>query len=82
MDGVMEFFEAMYDKLEAAGVYSFIDKACPYVIGAGIGMVILLAVEWWESGLPLKTFLLETMFVIEEEEKDEDDKEGGQIDRA
>lgn len=79
MDSVMKFFEELYDNLEAAGVYSFIDKACPYVIGAGIGMVILLAFEWWESGLPLKTFLLETMFVIEE---DDDDEEGGQIDRA
>ena len=72
------FFEAVYDKLEAAGVYRFIDKACPYVIGAGAGILIMLLVEWWESRLPLKEFILKTMFVYEED----DNKEDGQIDRA
>ena len=79
MDGFWEFLEGMYYMLEDAGVYSFLDKVGPYVIGFAAGLVAFILYEWWESGLPLLEYLKKTMFVEVEEE---DRKGGGQSDRA
>lgn len=79
MDVFWEFFLGIHDMLEAAGVYSFLDEACPYVVGFAAGLVFFILYEWWESGLPLLEYLKKTMFVEVEEE---DRKRGGQSDRA